>query len=106
LAGQTALIAVDGWRLLTDPTFDDPAFANDLPRKTAMVLAAVQRPIAFSALVTPSGTPAWETIPSWYFVALWIASCRRLHSASWPSARMPRPSRSASHLRWSRVLVP
>lgn len=44
------------------------AFANDLPRKTAMVLAAVQRPVAFSALVTPSGAPAWETIPSWYFV--------------------------------------
>jgi pimeloyl-ACP methyl ester carboxylesterase len=44
------------------------AFANDLPRKTAAVLAAVQRPVAFSALVTPSGAPAWETIPSWYFV--------------------------------------
>lgn len=44
------------------------AFAHDLPRKTAMVLAAVQRPVAFSALVTPSGAPAWATIPSWYLV--------------------------------------
>jgi pimeloyl-ACP methyl ester carboxylesterase len=44
------------------------AFANDLPRKTGRVLAAVQRPVAFSALVTPSGVPAWKTIPSWYFV--------------------------------------
>jgi pimeloyl-ACP methyl ester carboxylesterase len=44
------------------------AFANDLLRTTAAVLAAVQRPVAFSALVTPSGAPARETIPSWYFV--------------------------------------
>jgi pimeloyl-ACP methyl ester carboxylesterase len=44
------------------------AFANDLPIKTAAVLAAVQRPVAFSALVAPSGDPAWRTIPSWYFV--------------------------------------
>ena len=44
------------------------AFANDLPRKTAAVLAAVQRPAALSALVTPSGVAAWKTIPSWYFV--------------------------------------
>jgi pimeloyl-ACP methyl ester carboxylesterase len=44
------------------------AFANDLPIKTAAVLAAVQRPVALSALVAPSGDPAWRTIPSWYFV--------------------------------------
>ena len=44
------------------------AFANDLPIRQARVLAAAQRPVAFSALATPSGTPAWKTIPSWYFV--------------------------------------
>jgi pimeloyl-ACP methyl ester carboxylesterase len=44
------------------------AFANDLPRETGRVLAAVQRPIAFSALVAPSGAPAWKTIRSWYLV--------------------------------------
>jgi pimeloyl-ACP methyl ester carboxylesterase len=43
-------------------------FANDLPSSTAAVLAATQRPIAFSALVEPSGTPAWKTIPSWAVV--------------------------------------
>jgi hypothetical protein len=32
------------------------------------VLAAVQRPVAFSALIAPSGDPAWKTIPSWYLV--------------------------------------
>jgi pimeloyl-ACP methyl ester carboxylesterase len=44
------------------------AFANDLRRRTSRVLAAVQRPLALSALVTPSGVPAWKTIPSWYLV--------------------------------------
>ena len=44
------------------------AFANDLPAKKAAVLAATQRPVAFSALVTPSGEPAWQTIPSWDLV--------------------------------------
>ena len=44
------------------------AFANDLPAKKGAVLAATQRPVAFSALVTPSGVPAWQTIPSWDLV--------------------------------------
>ena len=44
------------------------AFANDLPAKTAGVLAAVQRPVAFSALFAPSGAPAWKTIPCRYLV--------------------------------------
>jgi pimeloyl-ACP methyl ester carboxylesterase len=40
-------------------------FANGLPASEAAVLAATQRPLAFSAANTPSGTPAWLTIPSW-----------------------------------------
>ncbi len=32
-------------------------------------MAATQRPGAFASLVTPSGEPAWKTIPSWYMVA-------------------------------------
>ncbi|KQY47594.1 hypothetical protein ASD18_09870 [Cellulomonas sp. Root137] len=32
-------------------------------------MAAPQRPAALSALFTPSGEPAWKTIPSWYLVA-------------------------------------
>lgn len=43
-------------------------FANDLPASTAAVLAASQRPITFSAGATPSGAPAWATIPSWAVV--------------------------------------
>ena len=42
------------------------AFANDLPRREGMVLAATQRPVTLGALSEPSKTPAWRTIPSWY----------------------------------------
>ena len=44
------------------------AFANDLPRHTAAVLAATQRPVTLSALATPSGPPAWRSIPTWALV--------------------------------------
>ena len=40
-------------------------FANDLPAGQAAELAAVQEPIAASALTEPSTAPAWATIPSW-----------------------------------------
>jgi pimeloyl-ACP methyl ester carboxylesterase len=40
-------------------------FANGLPASEAAVLAATQRPLAFSAVSAPSGVPAWKTIPSW-----------------------------------------
>jgi pimeloyl-ACP methyl ester carboxylesterase len=40
-------------------------FANGLPASEAAMLAATQRPLALSATTTPSGTPAWQTIPSW-----------------------------------------
>jgi pimeloyl-ACP methyl ester carboxylesterase len=52
-----------------DPAWFPRLFAQDLPRDTAVVLAATQRPGALAALVTPSGVPAWKTIPSWYLVA-------------------------------------
>jgi pimeloyl-ACP methyl ester carboxylesterase len=44
------------------------SFAPDLPRRTALAMAATQRPIAFSAGMEPSGVPAWETIPSWCLI--------------------------------------
>jgi pimeloyl-ACP methyl ester carboxylesterase len=52
-----------------DPAFFDELFAADLPPKQVAVMAASQRPAALSALFTPSGEPAWKTIPSWYLVA-------------------------------------
>ena len=40
-------------------------FANGLPAAQAAVLAATQRPLAFSAASAPSGPPAWLMVPSW-----------------------------------------
>jgi len=44
-------------------------FAADVPHGTAAEMAAAQRPVALAALATPSGVPAWKTVPSWYLVA-------------------------------------
>lgn len=54
--------------LYIKPEMFASCFANDISAKKAAVLAASQRPIAFSALGEPSGAPAWEIIPSWYFI--------------------------------------
>jgi pimeloyl-ACP methyl ester carboxylesterase len=50
------------------PALFRTAFANDLGPRTAAVLATTQRPVTLSALGTPSGPPAWRSIPSWAFV--------------------------------------
>ncbi|MGC5222595.1 alpha/beta fold hydrolase [Micromonospora sp. DT81.3] len=52
-----------------DPAHFAELFAADLPPKLAATMAASQRPAALSSLFTPSGFPAWMTIPSWYLVA-------------------------------------
>jgi pimeloyl-ACP methyl ester carboxylesterase len=52
-----------------DPAYFPTLFAQDLPKATTRVMAATQRPGALAALLTPSGAPAWEGIPSWYLVA-------------------------------------
>jgi pimeloyl-ACP methyl ester carboxylesterase len=52
-----------------DPTKFRKVFCADLPRKQARFMAASQRPAAFFSLGTPSGPPAWKTIPSYYLVA-------------------------------------
>jgi pimeloyl-ACP methyl ester carboxylesterase len=44
-------------------------FAGDLSWQQAKLMDAEQRPIAASALTTPSGDPAWKTISSYYMVA-------------------------------------
>jgi len=44
-------------------------FAADVPAPEAAVMAATQRPGTLLGIVTPSGVPAWKTIPSWYLVA-------------------------------------
>lgn len=52
-----------------DPAYFPQLFAQDLPRAEARFMAASQRPAALASLGTPSGEPAWKTIPSWYMVA-------------------------------------
>ena len=46
-------------------------FAQDLHREKALVIAAVQKPIAASEVFseTPFGDPAWKFVPSWYQVS-------------------------------------
>jgi pimeloyl-ACP methyl ester carboxylesterase len=51
------------------PSVFRDVFAADLPRKTAAVMAASQRPADVNTLNQPSGEPAWASIPSWYVVA-------------------------------------
>jgi pimeloyl-ACP methyl ester carboxylesterase len=43
----------------------DACFATFVPPREAALLAAGQRPLALDSFTTPSGTPAWQTIPSW-----------------------------------------
>lgn len=49
--------------------FRDVFLSNSISSRDAAVLAAAQRPVTPQALGEPTGTPAWETIPSWYLVA-------------------------------------
>lgn len=44
-------------------------FAADVPKDVAAFMAAAQRPGTLFSLGTPSGVPAWKTIPSYYLVA-------------------------------------
>jgi len=43
-------------------------FAQDLSRSTTRLMAATQRPGSLGGLSTPSGVPAWKSIPSWYLI--------------------------------------
>jgi pimeloyl-ACP methyl ester carboxylesterase len=45
------------------------AFAGDVPKRQADQMWAEQRPFSEEAFASPSGEPAWKTIPSWYLVA-------------------------------------
>jgi pimeloyl-ACP methyl ester carboxylesterase len=45
-------------------------FAADVPKFRTNIMAATQRPFAVTAIVQPSGPPAWKTIPSWDLITL------------------------------------
>ena len=44
------------------------SFAQDLPESDRWLIAAGQRPITLSANTTPSGPPAWKSLPSWVVI--------------------------------------
>jgi pimeloyl-ACP methyl ester carboxylesterase len=44
------------------------AFISEVGAATALALAATQRPVTLTALGSPSGPPAWRSVPSWYAV--------------------------------------
>ena len=44
------------------------SFAQDLPEADRWLIAESQRPITLSANTTPSGAPAWRSVPSWAVV--------------------------------------
>ncbi|WP_089158190.1 alpha/beta hydrolase [Micromonospora sp. NBS 11-29] len=44
-------------------------FISEVDPTTALAMAATQRPITLTALGSPSGPPAWRSIPSWYAVS-------------------------------------
>jgi pimeloyl-ACP methyl ester carboxylesterase len=44
------------------------SFATGMGKARAKALWATQRPVTLGALNEPSGTPAWDTIPSWYLI--------------------------------------
>jgi pimeloyl-ACP methyl ester carboxylesterase len=46
------------------------AFAQDLPEADRWLIAESQRPITLGANTTPSGPPAWRTLPSWAVVGV------------------------------------
>jgi hypothetical protein len=45
------------------------AFANDLSKQEAAVLASAQKPLAASVFGEPIKVAAWKNIPSWYVVS-------------------------------------
>lgn len=54
---------------IIDPAFFRADFAQDLSPKLAATMAAAQHPANLGILLTPSGPPAWASIPSWYAVS-------------------------------------
>jgi pimeloyl-ACP methyl ester carboxylesterase len=67
------------------------ALANDLPARTAKVLAANQSPANVAAVTDPSGEPAWKTVPSWYLVGT-------LDKAIPKAAQLTMAKRAKSHI--------
>lgn len=58
----------EGVDLYLDLQLLPETFAADVDPETAALMAATQRPWSGAAAATPSGTPGWRSIPSWYLL--------------------------------------
>jgi pimeloyl-ACP methyl ester carboxylesterase len=65
----SALIPDSAGFLSIDRTKFREVFASDVGKAEATVLADAQKPIAGAAFGSPTDTPAWKSIPSWYLVS-------------------------------------
>jgi hypothetical protein len=83
----------EGVDLYLDRDLFPEAFAADVDRETAEVMAATQRPWSGAGYATPSGPAGWRSIPSWYRWAPRTGPFRRLGSDSWPSVGTRRSRR-------------
>jgi len=54
---------------IVDPQLFPQDFAQDLNPKLGAEIAAQQRPTSVGLFVTPSGPPAWSSLPSWYAIS-------------------------------------
>jgi len=50
------------------PEYFTELFCADLSDDDAAAMSVAQRPAALNTLGTPSGVPAWKTIPSWFLI--------------------------------------
>lgn len=61
------VVLVDGTQdLYIEKSRFHAQFAADVPLRSAVQMAATQRPIAQSAFSDRSGPPAWKRLPSWF----------------------------------------
>ena len=58
----------EDWDSTIKPPLFKKIFAAGLTNAVSNVAGATQTPIKLSALQTPSGVPAWKTIPSYFFI--------------------------------------
>lgn len=64
-----ALIPDRAGFLSIDRTKFREVFAADAGKDEAIVLAAAQKPVAAAAFGSPTDSPAWKSVPSWYLVS-------------------------------------
>lgn len=63
---------VDSYRsgfIWIDPAAFPQNFVQDVARTEARALAVAQKPTASGCFSTPSGSPTWKQVPSWYLVS-------------------------------------